>query len=338
LVKDNLNAAIDTRAPASVFSGMTSLPKWLRIMSRQDVAHLDSTALSELNLTNGWFAPESHSIQAIVTEELEAIDFFLMTDSRLPSTGVISVAGDEMALTTAARNAAATATRDAILNRVLSGNHDTVGTVGKVIQDTLTKVDAAKTAAESASTLLSDGTYGLAKLVRSATPARALAVNADGSVDSQATVDEAALAAAVAARLGDQIKPVIVGPLQSTLAAPESVTLGPSPIPLSVFTHTRTVFPVRVVDSNGDAVAIGSAVRFVVHDEAGEVVWQLDSSEGDITTAVGGDGVVTVTVTIPAASVGEAGDWNFKLWDLTNAVVLATGRFVVRIAPVGVAP
>ena len=44
-------------------------------------------------------------------------------------------AGDQMALTDAQVTALVNASRDAILNRVLAGNHDTAGTPGKVLQD-----------------------------------------------------------------------------------------------------------------------------------------------------------------------------------------------------------
>lgn len=49
-------------------------------------------------------------------------------------------------------SAIANAARDAILDRILSGNHDIAGTVGKVLQDTATQASAAATSAASADT------------------------------------------------------------------------------------------------------------------------------------------------------------------------------------------
>ena len=44
------------------------------------------------------------------------------------------------------------AVRDAILNRVLAGNHDTAGTPGKILQDTLTQASASASSAATAAT------------------------------------------------------------------------------------------------------------------------------------------------------------------------------------------
>ena len=51
----------------------------------------------------------------------------------------------------------AATTRDAILNRLLAGNHDTAGTMGKIIQDILTQATGAKTSSDSADAKLTNG-------------------------------------------------------------------------------------------------------------------------------------------------------------------------------------
>lgn len=57
-------------------------------------------------------------------------------------------AGNAMALTSGERTTLAAATRDAILNRVLNGNHDTAGTPGKLLQNADAPISDVPTVAE----------------------------------------------------------------------------------------------------------------------------------------------------------------------------------------------
>jgi hypothetical protein len=47
---------------AQLFSGMTSLPTWLRALARKDTP--DTTAIAELNVTGGTYAPATDSLEA----------------------------------------------------------------------------------------------------------------------------------------------------------------------------------------------------------------------------------------------------------------------------------
>lgn len=56
-------AAVDDK-----LTGITSLPAWLRVMSRVDTANLSATAITEMNTGGGAFAPANDSLEAIVDD------------------------------------------------------------------------------------------------------------------------------------------------------------------------------------------------------------------------------------------------------------------------------
>lgn len=59
----NLDASITSRAAASIFTGMTSLPNWLRGLFRKDA--MDAAAKAEVNVGGGTYDETDHSNQAI---------------------------------------------------------------------------------------------------------------------------------------------------------------------------------------------------------------------------------------------------------------------------------
>lgn len=140
--------------PANVFDSLVSGDDYLDI-SLKDIL---GTALTES--VGGYIAAAVKKLFDVATPLLVASDVMRGTDganTTVPdAAGVVATAlgtlqthgdgtwatatgfaeaGDQMALTDAQVTALVNASRDAILNRVLAGNHDTAGTPGKVLQD-----------------------------------------------------------------------------------------------------------------------------------------------------------------------------------------------------------
>ena len=89
-----------SRITSTLFNGMTSLPNWLRTLTRKDTA--DSTAKSEINNSGGAFDEATDSLEAgaenlalvKVKTDLVTAGSITLVSHQLPSNGLVIVAGD----------------------------------------------------------------------------------------------------------------------------------------------------------------------------------------------------------------------------------------------------
>ena len=159
---DTIDSNVDTlltRITSTLFSGITSLAEWLGLLAGKQAG--DATALTEIAATgagSGTFDEATDSLEAIRDRgdaewttgsgggggsaptaaeiRIEMDDNSTQLAAILADTNELQT-DDIPGLITALNNPSATAIRDAILDRVLSGNHDSAGTTGKILQDVL---------------------------------------------------------------------------------------------------------------------------------------------------------------------------------------------------------
>jgi hypothetical protein len=160
---DTIDSNVDTlltRITSTLFSGITSLAEWLGLLAGKQAG--DATALTEIAATgagSGTFDEATDSLEAIRDRgdaewttgsggggggsaptaaeiRIEMDDNSTQLAAILADTNELQT-DDIPGLIAALNNPSATAIRDAILDRVLSGNHDSAGTTGKILQDVL---------------------------------------------------------------------------------------------------------------------------------------------------------------------------------------------------------
>ena len=130
------NSAIRTRGDVAwvTATGFAVPGSAMTLTAAYDAAKTAASAGAAMALTSGERTTLAAAIEAAIINELDG-------------TAVMQASADliasDMTTTDLTVAAIASAVRDAILNRVLSGNHDTAGTTGKLIQDGATAANLA---------------------------------------------------------------------------------------------------------------------------------------------------------------------------------------------------
>lgn len=132
--------------------------------------------------------------------------------------------------------------------------------------------------------------------------------------------------------------PVQVVPLATTVEPPRFTTAGGTVLNLAIAENASTDFTFAVFDSDDAAVDLsGKVLRFVVHDKDGLVKFVLESVDGEVTLGGADDNEVAVVVTEDETTTANVGGWFYKLWNVTDRDVLASGSFQIRRAPISAA-
>lgn len=127
---------------------------------------------------------------------------------------------------------------------------------------------------------------------------------------------------------------IVMVPSTSIVVGEYFTSLGVQGRDLSIAQHASGVFLFAVEDGNGDPVNLsGKSVRFVVHDAQDMVVFQTDT--GGAGVSVTGDDDNYIVVVVGGDNTATAGEYFFKLWNITNNDLLGTGDFVIKAAPIG---
>ncbi len=122
---------------------------------------------------------------------------------------------------------------------------------------------------------------------------------------------------------------VQVAPLQAGVITPNLTTFGVTKLNLRVFQHQAGSFVFPVKDGNGDPINLaGKTVRFVVHDRD-------ETEKFSVAGSVGGVNSNEVTIAPTTLNNGTAADWLYKLWNITDSAVYASGSYTIETASLG---
>jgi len=228
-------------------------------------------------------------------------------------------------------SAIATAARDAVLNRVLAGNHDGAGTLGKILQSItearLAELDAANLPA-AADTAASDATAAktAAQSAKGVTDKLDTMLEPDGS-DYRLTAE--ALAEAPAGGGGGS------GPV--TFECVPSVVSGGNVESgdITAYTSAKDTRSIILVDDNGDPIDLSAEdLLFVVEqvEGAADVFVKTTADDGGIEITGEDDNVATISY--EAADVEEAGEFIYSLRraGTDEGKVFAEGAWIVKRA------
>lgn len=142
----------------------------------------------------------------------------------------------------------------------------------------------------------------------------------------------------VDASTSDTVVNVTVAPLQTSIVYPTFTINGGTVLNLEIPQNGSSSWLFVVTDSEGDLVDLsGKTIRLVVHDYYGAARFAVTSGSsegGTITISGASSNQLTVEVTEDSTASAFAGE--YKLWNVTDRDVLASGKFTIKTAPLTV--
>jgi hypothetical protein len=125
-----------------------------------------------------------------------------------------------------------------------------------------------------------------------------------------------------------------ITPLAATQLSGFYTSLGGTIADLTMPQNGTAAFVFAYADADGDPISLaGKLVRFVVHDGQGAALFQVDTVDGGVVIGGASNNQVTATITTPDSDAARSAF--YKLWNVTDRALIASGKFTVRIAPLG---